>query len=268
MEKNIEKNILNYFNFKDTTVFITGAYSHLGSIISEKLGLCGAKLIINGKNKNNNKKLQKNLLKNKIESSIACFDITNYSEVKKYFKKIKNLDVIVHNANNTQHSPLKKFEKKRYLNSYETAVLSLTNIVNCTIDKLKKSSKKNGTSNIVNISSMYGLVSPDPTIYSSELIASSPQYGAAKAALIHHTKYLAVHLAKYNIRVNSISPGPFPNKDISKDKKFLNKLINKTPLKRIGKPEELVTTVLYLASRSSSFTTGANIHVDGGWTAW
>ena len=115
---------------------------------------------------------------------------------------------------------------------------------------------------------MYGMVSPDPNIYSSEKVASSPQYGAAKAALIHHTKYLAVHLAKHNIRVNSISPGPFPNTNILRDKKFLNKLKEKTPLKRVGKAEELVSTVLYLASKSSSFTTGVNIPVDGGWTAW
>ena len=77
-----------------------------------------------------------------------------------------------------------------------------------------------------------------------------------------------MHLAKYNIRVNSISPGPFPNTNILRDKKFLKKLKEKTPLKRVGKAEELVSTVLYLASKSSSFTTGANIPVDGGWTAW
>ncbi len=262
------KKILSYFNFNETTVFITGAYSQLGSAISEGLGIYGAKVIINGKNKEKLYRLQKNLLKKKIQTSIACFDITNYAQVKKFFKGIKKLDVIVHNANNTHHTPLKNFEKKKYLNSFETSILSLTNIVNCTVDKLKKSSKKNETSSIINISSMYGMVSPDPSIYSSEKVASSPQYGAAKAALIHHTKYLAVHLAKYNIRVNSISPGPFPNTNISRDKKFLNKLKEKTPLKRVGKAEELVSTVLYLASKSSSFTTGVNIPVDGGWTAW
>ena len=71
---------------------------------------------------------------------------------------------------------------------------------------------------------MYGMVSPDPSIYSSEKVASSPQYGAAKAALIHHTKYLAVHLAKYNIRVNSISPGPFPNTNILSRQKIFKKI--------------------------------------------
>lgn len=264
----MEKNILDFFNLNGSTVFITGAYSHLGSVISEGLGICGAKIIINGKNKNKLYRLQKILLKKKIQTSIACFDITNYTQVEKYFKKVKNLDVIVHNANNTRHTPLKKFEKKKYFNSFETAILALTNIVNCAVDKLKKSSKKNGTSSIINISSMYGMVSPDPSIYLNEKVASSPQYGAAKAALIHHTKYLAVHLAKYNIRVNSISPGPFPNINISSNKKFLNKLKEKTPLRRVGKAEELVSTVLYLASKSSSFTTGTNIQVDGGWTAW
>ena len=73
----MEKNILNYLNFNDTTVFITGAYSQLGSAISEGLGICGAKVIINGKNKVKLHKLQKNLLKKKIQTSIACIDITN-----------------------------------------------------------------------------------------------------------------------------------------------------------------------------------------------
>lgn len=258
----------NYFNLNNKTIFVSGSYSYLGKSMCEGLGYYGANLILNGTNINKLNKLKKFLSNKKIKCSIACFDITNYQKVKNYFKKVKTLDVIVHNANKTLHTPLNKFDEKNYLKSFDTAILSLTNLVNSTTDHLKKSAKKNGTSSIINISSMYGVISPDPDIYSDPSVASSPQYGVAKAAMIHHTKYLAVHLGKYNIRVNSISPGAFPNSKISKDKKFVKKLASKSPLKRIGQPHELISSIIYLASKSSSFTTGTNLLVDGGWTAW
>jgi NAD(P)-dependent dehydrogenase (short-subunit alcohol dehydrogenase family) len=258
----------NYFNLNNKTIFVSGAYSFLGKSMCDGLGCYGANLILNGTNIEKLNKLKKYLSSKNIKCSIARFDITNYQEVKNYFKKVKTLDVIVHNANKTLHTPFSKFDKKNYFESYNTAVLSLANLVNSTKVHLKKSAKKNGTSSIINISSMYGVISPDPDIYSDPSVASSPQYGAAKAAMIHHTKYLAVHLGKYNIRVNSISPGAFPNSKILKDKNFAKKLASKSPLKRTGKPHELISSVLYLASKSSSFTTGTNLLVDGGWTAW
>ena len=73
-------------------------------------------------------------------------------------------------------------------------------------------------------------------------------------------------LAKYNINVNSISPGPFPSEDIQKDKEFIKRLESKTKLKRIGNPEDLQGLVLLLSSSISSYITGQNIAIDGGWT--
>ena len=94
-------------------------------------------------------------------------------------------------------------------------------------------------------------------------------YGAGKAGLIQLTKYLACHLPDKGIRVNSVSPGPFPPQEIiKKHPDFYQKLINKVPLKRIGDPNELIGIVQFLLSDSSSYITGANIPVDGGWTAW
>ena len=87
-----------------------------------------------------------------------------------------------------------------------------------------------------------------------------------EAGLIQLTKFCAVHLAKYKIRVNAISPGPFPNEKVQKRKSFIKKLEANVPMKRIGLPEELIGTVLYLLTEASSYTTGQNIIVDGGWT--
>src|SRR5690606_15062193 len=112
-----------------------------------------------------------------------------------------------------------------------------------------------------------GMVAPDFSVYENcEEYINPPHYGAAKAGVIQLTKYFASYLGKENIRVNCISPGPFPNKEVQKNETFISNLSRKTALKRIGKPEELVGSFIYLSSDASSFITGQNIVVDGGWT--
>ena len=114
---------------------------------------------------------------------------------------------------------------------------------------------------------MYGIISPDFLIYDEHPeFFNSAQYGASKAAVIQLTRYYANYLASKNIRVNCITPGPFPSEQVQKTDAFIKKLVNKVPLKRIGKPEDLNGTLLLLASEASSFITGQNIIIDGGWT--
>ena len=127
---------------------------------------------------------------------------------------------------------------------------------------------ENKKGNIINISSMYGMVSPDPGIYGTSGQNSAPAYGPGKAAVLQFTRYCAAHLAVKNIRVNSITPGPFPNPAGLKGDEFKKRLEAKTMLGRVGNPEELNGALILLASGASSFMTGTNIVVDGGWTAW
>jgi len=128
--------------------------------------------------------------------------------------------------------------------------------------------EETGKGNIINIGSMYGLVAPDFGIYGSSGQSSPPTYGPAKAAVLQLTKYAASNLAKKNIRVNAVTPGTFANPKGLKDDGFKEKLESKTMLGRIGKPEDLSGAIILLASDASGFMTGANIVVDGGWTAW
>ena len=93
-------------------------------------------------------------------------------------------------------------------------------------------------------------------------------YGASKAAIIQLTKYFAVYFAKYNIRVNCVSPGAFSSLKAHENKEFISELCNKIPLNRVGSPEELKGIFVFLASQASSYITGQNILVDGGWTIW
>ena len=129
--------------------------------------------------------------------------------------------------------------------------------------------KANQGGSIVNISSMYGKVSPRPDLYSSMGSVNPILYGAFKAGLIQASKYLSSVLAPFAVRVNSISYGPFPSLSVqSSNPGFIDKLAAQTHMKRIGAPSEAAGVVNFLLSEESSYITGADIPVDGGWTAW
>lgn len=127
---------------------------------------------------------------------------------------------------------------------------------------------QNASSAVVNTASMYGLVSPDPRIYGTSGQNNPVYYGAGKAGVAQLTRYAAGHLAAKGIRVNSVTPGPFPDARHLPPQDFLNELSNKTMLGRVGKNTEIAGAYCYLVSDAASFVTGANIVVDGGWTAW
>ena len=116
---------------------------------------------------------------------------------------------------------------------------------------------------------MYGKVSPDPSIYDEKNKMNSLLYGCLKAAFLHSSKYLSTIFATSNIRVNSVSYGPFPSNKVKEENpSFIAELEKKTHLKRVGYPSESVGIIKFLLSSESSFITGADIPVDGGWTSW
>ena len=121
---------------------------------------------------------------------------------------------------------------------------------------------------IINYCSMYGIVAPDLRIYGDNPQKQPPNYGAGKAGVAQFTRYAAAALAEYQIRVNTITPGPFPSPKNQGDTAFNAKLAEKTMLGRFGQSYEIAGAVLLLASDASTFMTGSNITVAGGWTAW
>jgi len=121
---------------------------------------------------------------------------------------------------------------------------------------------------IIQVSSMYGVVSPDPRAYPEGVGINPPDYGFAKAGVLQLVRYQAVQLAPLGIRVNAITPGPFPGPAAQAVDGFTERLAERVPLGRLGRPEEISGAVVFLASDASSFVTGSNLVVDGGWTAW
>lgn len=126
-----------------------------------------------------------------------------------------------------------------------------------------------GRGSIVLFSSMYGSVSPDPSIYMTPMNPNPIEYGVGKAGIQQMARYLAVHWGKQGVRCNSISPGPFPNPVLQREKPgFIDLLAQKVPLGRVGQAPEISGAVTFLLSDASSFITGQNLAVDGGWTSW
>jgi len=118
---------------------------------------------------------------------------------------------------------------------------------------------------IINLASIYGSVGPDFSIYEGTPMTMPAAYSSIKGGIIAFSKYLATYYAKNNIRVNSLSPGGiFDNQPSA----FVERYSLKTPLGRMAKPAEIVGGTVYLASDASSYVTGTNLIIDGGWTAW
>lgn len=128
---------------------------------------------------------------------------------------------------------------------------------------------REGRGSIVNIGSLYASVSPDQRMYEHLAMdppfVKPPAYGASKAGLINLTRFFATHWARYGVRVNALSPGGVLG---NQDEEFLAKFSARVPLGRLAEPAELAGPLIFLASDVSSYITGTELRVDGGFTAW
>jgi NAD(P)-dependent dehydrogenase (short-subunit alcohol dehydrogenase family) len=257
------------FDLSKKSILITGSTGYLGSELAKGLSVLGAKIYINSRNEKKCQSLVREIQSLGGTAIVACFDVTSDTEVAYFVRSINKLDVLVNNSYSGASGTIKSSTSKDYITSYQSSVVASANLIKKLIPKFKVAVGINGYASIINIASMYGMVSPDYRIYESDSSTNPPFYGSAKAALIQLTKYAACEFAKDSIRVNSISPGPFPSTKIqNKKKQMVKKIIKKVPMKRIGKSNELVGPVAFLASDASSYITGINLPVDGGWTSW
>jgi len=125
---------------------------------------------------------------------------------------------------------------------------------------------RHAAGSIVQIGSMYGVVGSYPDAYTEICAASPVAYHTLKGGIVQMTRHLAVYWAADNVRVNCLSPGPFPHADVAPE--LVDRMKQKCPMRRMGKPQELKGAVVFLASDASSYLTGQNLLIDGGWTAW
>ncbi len=250
------------FRLDGRTAFVSGASGHLGSAMARALGKAGAHVIVNGRDDEKLARFEAQLRSESLDVSRAAFDITDTAAVHGFFSSLKSLDILVNNAVSMTVKPFAALQPDDFAATYASAVTAAFESVRAALPALKKGQG----ANVINIASMYGAVSPDARLYANADGQSPFHYGPAKAGLLQLTRHLAAELGPFHIRVNTISPGPFPAK--LDDAAFAARLAARTMLGRIGKPEEITGPLLFLASPAASFVTGANIAVDGGWTAW
>jgi NAD(P)-dependent dehydrogenase (short-subunit alcohol dehydrogenase family) len=261
------------FRLDGKVCVVTGGAGHLGAAMSTALAEAGGHVCILGRTRATLTALAQRLTDRGLSAEAIATDITMEEDIAALVADLKKrhgkLDVLVNNAHAGRSGVMTDSKASDYVNAIEIAVAAAAELVNAAAGLLRSAVQATGDASVINISSMYGMVSPDPRVYGQSGMNNPPHYGAAKAALLQYTRYAAVHLAPQGIRVNAISPGPFPPEAVQqRDPAFAAALTQKVPMGRLGKPEDLGGAVVFLASSASRFVTGANLPVDGGWTAW
>ncbi|MFZ0454425.1 MAG: SDR family oxidoreductase [Ignavibacteriaceae bacterium] len=266
----------NLFSLKNKVAVVTGAAGLIGKQHCYALSEAGANIIVCDIDLNKCEKLAGKLN----SKSIGVYaDITKPESVKVLKEKILNkfgkIDILVNNAavNDMFENPLSAAELSMFenypLEMWQKSIdVNITGTFLCS-QILGSEMAKAGKGSIINIASTYGIVAPDQSIYKDkngfQNFYKSAAYPVTKGAVISFTKFLAAYWGKKGVRVNTLSPGGVENKQ---DQFFIENYSAKTILGRMAKSTDYKGAIVFLASDASNYMTGANLIVDGGWTAW
>lgn len=264
------------FDLRGRTAIVTGALGLLGKQHCYALAEAGANVIVCDLDDKECSEFATSL---ETDSIGAGIDITVMHSVitlkEKILDKYGRIDVLINNAaindmfecptvaeefSKFENYPLTMFQKSLNVNVTGTFICSQV---------LGYEMAKAGKGSIINIASTYGIVAPDQSIYKdsegNQTFYKSAAYPVTKGAVLSFTKFLAAYWGSKGVRVNSLSPGGVQN---NQDDFFIKNYSAKTPLGRMANPTDYKGAILFLASDASSYMTGANLIVDGGWTAW
>lgn len=264
-------NLPQRFSLESKQVLVTGATGYLGRTMARGLAELGANVLLNGRNSERVEACVADLCGIGLSATPAVFDINDEDAVHRWFSQYGDapLHGLVNNAYAGSAGSIETAAEEDYRNSYEVTLVSAHRLLRYALPGLRAAVCELGNASVVNIGSMYGLVSPDQRVYENKQGVNPPFYGAAKAALLQWTRYAACEFGKEGIRVNAISPGPFPPEDVQvSNPEFVSILAQKVPMGRVGRAEELQGPLSFLLSDASGFVNGANLVVDGGWTCW
>lgn len=262
--------ISDLHNLRGKTALVTGGAGLLGSQIAEVLAEHGADIIIASRN------LESCLTKcdelkehfPDIKTFATTLDLTDQASITNCIDncvaEFGKIDILVTCAWSGKKNSWDSITDEDWNYDIEICLNGVFRLIKAATASLRESKGV-----ILNIGSMYGHVAPDYRLYEGVPQANPPSYGVAKAGIIQLTKYLASFLSKDGIRVNCISPGPFPFEHvIDQFPVFKQRLCDKNPMGRLGKAHEIKGAALLLCSDASSYMTGQNICIDGGWAVW
>lgn len=266
--------MLDCFNVKDKVIVITGALGLLGSAYTAGFTQEGARVVVVD--------LDGDLCRQKAGEiagksgteplGIGC-DITDRAAVSEMVAQVISrfgkIDVLINNAAHKSEHMFAPFEDFPIADWEEVMKVNVTGMFLCS-QAVAGEMKKRQSGSIINISSIYGVVAPDQRIYpeagDGKVKFNTPLvYSTSKGAVISLTRYLAAYLAGDGIRVNTVTPGGVYQ---GQDETFVARYRERCPMARMATPEEIFHAVYFLASDASSYITGHNLVVDGGWTVW
>tara|TARA_Y100001954_G_C15794633_1_gene596972 strand:- start:730 stop:1497 length:768 start_codon:yes stop_codon:yes gene_type:complete len=253
----------NLFNLENKNIIIVGGEGLIGKYLVKELNSIGGKIASLDINSNKDyKNIEKNIF------NYSC-DISKIESVKKVLVKINkdfsSIDILINAAqykpkgfltNNVRDFPLSLWQD--IINVNLTGAFIACKVFGSEMIKNKKGS-------IINLASVYGIVSSNSSIYSNNSMGNPIAYTASKGGVIMLTKYLATHWANYGIRVNSLSPHGVSN---NHEETFVKKFNELSPMGRMMDKDELLSAVVFLSLDESSYMTGQNLVIDGGWTSW
>jgi NAD(P)-dependent dehydrogenase (short-subunit alcohol dehydrogenase family) len=270
------------FSLEGKTAVLTGASGFLGRTFALALLANGARVVALGRSERLLTEAEgwaKEFGSDKVSvKQVDMYDTAALNAVCDEIAKEDAVDVLINNAHelgaatgfNVPEGSLENSTFDQWQRNLQGGVYWAVQ----TTQRLGVTMKERGHGSIVNIATMYATVAPRPQLYEGTTSMNPPGYSASKAALAAFTRYTASFWGREGVRANCISPGPFSNTEdvagqnsVAEDSPFVKKLKGYTVLDRIGRPSELCGALLFLASDASSYVTGQNIMVDGGWTA-
>lgn len=266
------KSLKELFDLRGRVAVITGGAGHLGLAFSEALAEYGCNIVVV-----DIEQAACDARAHEIASrfgvnaiGVPC-DLGNINDATGIISAAKDafgrLDVLINNAAFTGASGLKGYAVPFAEQSFDAWQLAMRVNISAVFQLSQAAAPLLGQSehgSIINIASIYGGVGPQLDMYAGTDMGMPAAYAASKGGMIQFTRYLSTVLAP-NIRANSVSPGGIER---GQPESFRQKYESKTPLRRMGREEDFKGIVAFLASDASSYVTGQNFFVDGGWTAW
>ena len=266
---------MQLFSLKNKTAIVTGACGLIGFHHCEALAEAGANVVLCDIDGAKCAEKAVGLGKNHLGLEL---DVTNIKSLEaacdKILTEFGRIDILVNNAaiNDMFENPALAGHQSMFenypLDMFEKSMKVNVNGVFLCSQVLGTPMAKQGSGSIINVASTYGMVGPDQSIYvdrnGNQTFYKSPAYPTTKGAVLNFTRFLAAYWGNKGVRVNTLSPGGVEN---NQDEFFTQNYAKKTLLGRMAKPTDYKGAIVFLASDASAYMTGANLVVDGGWTA-
>jgi len=240
----------------DKIIVVTGGSGLLGKAFLKQLAEDGGKVInadVQGEFSEHCE-----FIKCDVTSEVSIDEMLNT-----IIKNHRRIDGFINNAYPRTKDWGKHFEEIPFA-SWQKNVDMQMNSCFLTCQKVLKIMREQKSGSLINISSIYGVVGPDFSVYGDSGMTMPAAYSAIKGGVVNFTRYLASYYGKYNVRVNCISPGGIFDKQNSE---FVKLYEEKVPMRRMGLPEDIAPAASFLISDDSKYITGQNLIIDGGWTA-